>query len=161
VFTEWRDKQWHLVKARVGSAERMTLRSDGTSNASPVWSPKDDWITWESEQGLMVVATDGSVARPIYDGQFIVHTWSPNGKEILGIEDTEERRLVLRLVADIGASPPVNNPVKGLAVHPDGRRVATSISQLRGDLWIMSGLRRRGWLERLRWAFRPAPIETP
>jgi Tol biopolymer transport system component len=171
VFSEWRDKQWHLVKVRVGSSDRETLRSDGVSNASPVWSPWDDWITWESDKGLMIVSPDGTEARSIYAGQFLVHTWSNDGKEIFGVEDTAERRLVLRavavpggsarLVADLGPSPPVNNPVKGLSLHPDGRRVATSISRLRGDIWILSGLRRRGWLERLRWAFRPAPSETP
>jgi hypothetical protein len=118
----------------------------------------------------MIVAADGSEARHVYDGQFLAHTWSHDSKEILGIEETGERRLVLRavpiagaparLVADLGPSPPVNNPIKGLSLHPDGRRVATSISHLQGDVWVLSGLRRRGWIERLRWAFR-APIETP
>ena len=66
-----------------------------------------------------------------------------------------------RLLADLGPSLPVNNPVKGLTIDPAGRRAATSIARLRGDIWLMSGLTRRGWLERLRWAFSRSPIKTP
>ena len=171
VFGEWTDRRWHLVRVRVGSQERISLRSDGVSNATPVWSPKDDWITWESDEGLLVVSSDGRKERRVHSGQFLTHTWSRDGLEIIGIAENDDKRLELkavsiatgqaRVLADLGPSLPVNNPVKGLSVDPSGRRVATSIARLRGDIWLMSGLKRRGWLERLRWAFSRAPIETP
>jgi len=147
------------------------LRSDGVSNATPVWSSKDDWITWESDEGLLVVSSDGRRERLVHSGQFLAHTWSLDGQEIIGIEENDDKRLELRavsiatgqarLLADLGPSLPVNNPVKGLTIDPAGRRAATSIARLRGDIWLMSGLKRRGWFERLRWAFSRAPIETP
>ena len=155
VFGEWTNQQWHLVKVRVGSQLRNSLRTDGVSNATPVWSPKGDWITWETDKGLLIVSTDGRQERLVHTGQFLVHAWSRDGAEILGIEENIDRRLelravpiatgTLRLIADLGPSLPVNNPVKGLTVHPSGTRVATSIARLRGDVWLMSGLRRRGW----------------
>jgi len=171
VFGEWTDRAWHLVRVRVGSQERISLRSDGVSNATPVWSSKDDWITWESDEGLLVVSSDGRRERLVHSGQFLAHTWSLDGQEIIGIEENDDKRLELRavsiatgqarLLADLGPSLPVNNPVKGLTIDPAGRRAATSIARLRGDIWLMSGLKRRGWFERLRWAFSRAPIETP
>jgi hypothetical protein len=46
----------------------------------------------------------------------------------------------VREIASLGPSPPVNNPVRGISVSPDGRTVLTSIVRLNGDLWLLEGL---------------------
>jgi Tol biopolymer transport system component len=170
VFSEWKDRQWMLVKVSVGTQERVVLRQDGVPNATPVWSPvrgPNAWITWESQDGLVLVSPDGTRQRPLYSGQFLVHTWSGDGNQVIGIEETEELRLELvsvpvatgerRLVRDLGPSPPANNQVKGLSLSSDGRSLATSMVRLRGDVWILSGLHRRSWFERLQHLFRQNP----
>lgn len=174
-YAEWRNDNWELVKVRLGTAEdRQVLRSDGVANATPRWSPKGDWITWETEQGFMLVSPDGKQERslspegpgdqpflnaPSSDDPWLVHTWSPDGSAVIGIKETSKRRLSLvshaltgkvRVLADLGSSPPVNNPVRGISVSPDGRTVMTSIVRLRGDLWLLEGLQWDGAPHRTR-----------
>jgi hypothetical protein len=64
--------------------------------------------------------------------------------------DVDVRSGSRRKLADLGVPPPVNNPVKGISVSPDGRSVAISTVRLRGDLWLLDGLRLKrglwGWL---------------
>jgi Tol biopolymer transport system component len=164
-YTEWREREWMLSKVRVGSGEGpVVLRTDGVPNATPHWSPTNDWITWETEQGFVLVSPDGTEERVLSDDQWLVHTWSRDGSEIFGIRETEDLRLSLvsvdartrkaRVVADLGPSPPVNNPVKGFSLSADGPTIATSIVRLRGDLWLLNDLRwRESFLRRL-WPFR-------
>ena len=150
-YTEWTDRQWKLAKVRVGSGEApVVLRTDGVPNATPSWSPNDDWITWETEHGFVLVSPDGKQQRTLSDDHWFVHTWSKDGSRIFGIRETEQLRLSLvaldahtgkeRILADLGPSPPVNNPVKGLSVSADGL-VVTSLVHLRGDLWSVGDVR--------------------
>jgi Tol biopolymer transport system component len=165
-YTEWTDRQWRLAKVRVGSGEApIVLRADGIPNASPSWSPNNDWITWETDQGFVLVSPDGNRQRLLSDDHWLAHTWSRDGSRIYGIRETE--RLRLRLVAlspdtgrvaeiaDLGPSPPVNNPVKGLSVGIDGRSIVTSLVHLRGGLWTLGGLRWRDRSPGLLRFFRP------
>jgi hypothetical protein len=127
-------------------------------NATPHWSPKNDWITWETEQGFVLVSPDGKLERILSDDQWLVHTWSPAGLEVFGIRETDSLRLSLaavdartgkpRVLADLGPSPPVNNRVKGLSMGADGQTIVTSIVRLRGDLWLLDGVQ---WRDRSPW----------
>jgi serine/threonine protein kinase/Tol biopolymer transport system component len=150
-YTEWTDRHWKLAKVRVGSGEApVVLRTDGVPNATPSWSPNDEWITWETEHGFVLVSPDGKQQRVLSDDHWFVHTWSKDGSRIFGIRETEQLRLSLvaldahtgnqRILADLGPSPPVNNPVKGLSVSADGR-IVTSLVHLRGDLWLVGDVR--------------------
>ena len=142
------------------------LRTDGITNAAPSWSPRNDWITWETDRGFELVSPDGKNERQLSDDQWLAHAWSRDGSEILGIRETEQLRLSLvavhaatgqtRTIADLGPSPPVNNPVRGLAVNPSTRTIATSIVRLRGDIWLLDHLQ---WRERAaRWRL---PFASP
>jgi Tol biopolymer transport system component len=166
-FAQWKDREWELAKVRVGSGEGpVVLRRDGVANATPHWSPVDDWITWETRNGVVLVSADGRGERDLSPQQWLAHTWSNDGSEILAIRETEELRLSLiavsvkgrkeRAIADLGPSFAVNNPVKGLTLMPGGRTVATSIIRPRGDLWIADGIRWRSPLSRALF-----PIKTP
>jgi Tol biopolymer transport system component len=165
-YTEWTDRRWALAKVRVGSGDApIVLRTDGTPNASPSWSPNDDWITWETDDGFVLVSPDGKRQRVLSDDHWLAHRWSSDGSRIYGIRETERLRLSLvalepgtghaRAIADLGPSPPVNNPVKGLSIGEGGRTIVTSLVRLRGGLWTLGNLRWRdnspGWLR----FFRP------
>ena len=160
VFAEWSNDRWELVKVRAATSQASTpLRTDGVSSAAPRWSPVSDWITWETTKELLLVSADGKSERRLEqdlwpDEPWLAHTWSNDGREIIGIKETLERRLHLvsvpvekrfgqaRNLADLGPSPAVNNPVRGLSLSPDGKSVITSIARLRGDLWLVNGLDR-------------------
>lgn len=150
-FAHWTGRQWELAKVRVGSGgQPIVLVSNGVPNATPHWSPRDDWITWETEQGFVLVAPDGKEERLLSEDQWLAHTWSRDGLEVFGIRETDDLRLSLvgvdvrtrrhRVIADLGPSPPFNNPVKGLSVNYEDRTLVTSIIRSRGDLWMLEGL---------------------
>jgi len=153
-FTQWTDRRWMLAKVRVGSGEApVVLRTDGVPNATPAWSPTNDWITWETDQGFVLVSPDGKQERALSDDHWLAHTWSKDASRIFGIRETELLRLSLvaldtrtgnaRVVGDLGPSPAVNNPVKGLSLSADGRTLLTSLVHLRGGLWTLGDVRWR------------------
>jgi Tol biopolymer transport system component len=163
-YAQWKDRQWDLAKVRVGTGEGPeVLRTDGVANATPRWSPRNDWITWETDGGFVLVSPDGKQQRDLSTDQWLAHTWTKDGSAIVGIKETDDLRLVLmtldirtskeRVVADLGPSPPFNNPVKGLSLTPDGRAVATSMLRPRGDLWLLDGIR---WRSRFWWWLPPS-----
>ena len=170
-FSEYRAGTWMLVKVRVGTDERVELRTNGVANANTRWSPRDDWITWETAEGFLLVSPDGKKERRLYDGQFLVHAWSRHRPEVIGIEETEGLRLSLialdtetgkaRTLRDLGPSPPVNHQVRGLSLSLDGRTLATSTVHLRGDLWLLQNLGWQEWSSRWRRAFWKSPMEIP
>jgi serine/threonine protein kinase/Tol biopolymer transport system component len=158
-YTDWTERRWRLAKVRVGDDRPVILRSDGIANATPEWSPTGEWITWETDQGFVLVSPDGSGERVLSDEHWLAHTWARDGDRVFGIRETEDRRLSLvsldadsgrvHLIADLGPSPPVNNPVKGLNASADGRRFVTSMVRLRGDLWTLGNV---SWREPSFWA---------
>jgi len=159
-YAEWKSRQWVLAKVRVGSgSEPVVLRKDGVPDATPHWSPADDWITWETEKGLLLVSPDGNNERILQNeqsGRWLFHEWASRGTRLVGIKETDDLQLILveadpksgrqTLLAHLGPSPPANNPVKGFSLSPDGRTAVVATVRLRGDLWVMDGLklRRRG-----------------
>jgi serine/threonine protein kinase len=161
-FAEWSAGLWRLVKVRVGSETRVELRADGVPNATPQWSPLGEWITWETADGFMLVSPDGTRQQLLSDDRWHAHAWARDGSEVYGIRETEDLHLSLvavsartagrtRVLADLGPSPPANNPVKGLSVSRDGRTLVTSLLRLRGDLWVLTGLqwKTKTWWEAL------------
>jgi Tol biopolymer transport system component/tRNA A-37 threonylcarbamoyl transferase component Bud32 len=164
-FAEWTGSEWKLVKVRVaGANEAVTLRTDGVASAAPRWSPDGEWITWQDAEGLLIVAaSDGRRQKRVSGDGWLAHAWSFDGKEIYAIRETDDLHLALvavdvatgreKILSDLGASPPVNNQVKGLSLGPDGRTLVTGIARMRGDIWLLQGIRApKTWLQRLRLA---------
>jgi len=159
-YPEWKNDRWNLVRIRVdgdGKDEPVTIRTDGVANAMPRWSPTGEWITWETERGFMLVSPDNTRERPLSDDTniwsdtpWLVHAWSHDGQQIYGIKRSDDKRLKLvalhwstgrsRELKDLGVSPVMNNPVRGFSVSADGRTFITSIAQMPGDLWLLTGL---------------------
>src|SRR6185503_6551550 len=87
--------EWRLAKVRVGDDRPIPLRSDGIANATPAWSPRGDWITWETTRGFLLVSADGSRERVLSDEHWFAHAWSHDGSRIFGVRETEDLRLSL------------------------------------------------------------------
>ena len=159
-FPMWKDNAWRLVKARVGSPELepTIVRSNGTANAMPKWSPDARWISWEDNDGFLVLSPEtGQELRfeqdekkPWSSSWWLAHAWTPDSTRILGIQRTSDRELVLaeaniatrrvRHLMTLQGSVPVNNPVKGFDVSPDGRRAVTAIAKMSGHVWLIENL---------------------
>jgi Tol biopolymer transport system component len=157
-YTEWKSQQAVLAKVRVGSGTApVVLRTDGVPEAAPHWSPADNWITWETDKGLKLVSPDGVTERTVQadrpGDRWLFHEWSSHGSRLVGIKETDDLQLVIvevdpanggqRILSHLGASPPANSPVKGFSLSPDGRTAVVATVRLRGDLWIMEGLKLR------------------
>src|SRR5262249_19588062 len=121
-YSEWTDRQWTLAKVRAGTSDTpLVLRSDGVPNAAPSWSPNDEWSTGETAQGFVLVRPEGKRQRVLSEDHWLAHTWSKDGSRIFGIRETDRLRLSLvaidvgtgiaRVLADLGPSAAVNNPV--------------------------------------------------
>ena len=105
------------------------------------------------------MSPDGRNERQLSKEQWLVHTWSRDGSEIIGIKETDDLRLSVigvtvkttkeTVLADLGRSFAFNNPVKGLTLMDGGRTLATSIIRPRGDLWLAEGIERRSRLARV------------
>jgi Tol biopolymer transport system component len=68
------------------ASDGMTLaRLPGGGLGPPVWSPVDERIAYAGEGGIVVVRPDGSAPSVVGVGYDI--TWSPDGKQILYIQD--------------------------------------------------------------------------
>ena len=157
-YTEWKSQHAVLAKVRLGSGtEPEVLRTDGVPEAAPHWSPANDWITWETDKGLVLVSPDGATQRVVQADQpgdrWLFHEWTARGSRLVGIKETDDLQLIIvevdpakgrqKVLARLGASPPANNPVKGFSVSPDGRTAVVATVHLRGDLWVMDGLKLR------------------
>jgi Tol biopolymer transport system component len=157
-YTDWKSQQAVLAKVRVGSGTApVVLRTDGVPEAAPHWSPAGDWITWETDKGLMLVSPDANTERMVQPDRpgdrWLFHEWSSHGSRLVGIKETDDLQLVIvevdptsgrqRILSQLGASVPANNPVKGFSLSPDGRTAVVATVRLRGDLWIMEGLKLR------------------
>src|SRR5262249_34986359 len=132
------------------------LRTDGVPGAAPHWSPAGDWITWETEKGLILVSADGKserVIQPDRTDRWLLHEWAAQGARLVGIKETDDLQLILvevdptnghqKVLARLGPSPPANNPVKGFTLSADERTAVIATVRLRGDLWVMDGLKLR------------------
>jgi len=157
-YTEWKSQHAVLAKVRVGSGtEPVVLRTDGVPEAAPHWSPADDWITWETEKGLMLVSPDGTTQHIVQSDQpgdrWLFHEWTAHGSRLVGIKETADLQLIIvevdpangrqRILSRLGTSPAANNPVKGFSFNPDARTAVVATVRLRGDLWIIDGLKLR------------------
>jgi hypothetical protein len=102
---------------------RSCFETTAVPNATPSWSPTNEWITWETADGFVLVSPDGKQQRLLSDDHWFAHTWSRDGSQIFGIRETEQLRLSLvsidartgaeRVLCDLGPSPPSTIPSRG------------------------------------------------
>lgn len=139
-----------LVKVRPGGDDvTMILRDKLLVNTEVSWSPRGDVILCETVDGMTFVSPDGREQRVISEETWLAHEWSRDGSRIYAIKVGELLELVLvsvdpsngseEFIRDLGPSSPMNRPLMGLTLSPDGKSLATSIVNLRGDLWLLEG----------------------
>lgn len=150
-----------LRKTRLGAGSQAVALKEGIVYPSaPQWSPRGDWITVETQDGFAITSPDGTTTRVLLEESVVAHTWSGDGSAIYMIRLSDDLHLLLSVIdittgeqrelADLGLSPPVIDPVAGLALAADGKILLMGLRRVEGDLWLLEGFPRpRGILQNL------------
>ena len=139
-----------LFKARVGAGNASPVRlATGVELFSrPQWSPDGRWILVQTEEGLTLVAADGSQARTVSDTFWLSYGWTGDGTRIYGLQPTDDQQHFMLVALDLrsgrervvnanlGLIPHANQPIRGFARVRD-RAFVTSIARVRSDIWLL------------------------
>jgi len=141
-----------LVKIAVGGSEPAVPLgfAHGCENP-PQWSPDGQWIACSIDNSVGLVSPDGKTRRTI--GQRSANiAWSRDGKQIYALGKVEGGKWRLGAI-DVATGtekaiyeyPPevrfatAFNPSFPMSLSPDGQRIATTIMNVRSDIWLLEG----------------------
>ena len=143
--------------AKVGSSEPPARIVDQGWGVAAAWSPDGKWITVPMQEGLGLVSPDGKqsrlLSRHFRRSRNSAATWSRDGASLFltWLDDRHRQTLwslnptsgVEREIASYDLDT-VFDTVVGtnlkLSLSPDGRSLATSVSRVTGELFLMTGL---------------------
>ncbi len=136
-----------------GPAVRLRDDANSTGGAACVRWGRSGQILYPSKKGLAVTDEAGTSARVVGGEELLVWDWSPDGALIYAIREGSGRRMDLiaidaksgavRVVADLGRKPvtpePIGyrDPIRSLAVSPDGKRAVYAYLQPDSQIWMM------------------------
>ena len=100
-----------------------------------------------------MVSPAAGAPRTIYRGA-VTFTFARDGSAIYVVRRGRERKWELVPISVPGGvegrPAPLNLPAETMVsdarLHPDGKRFVFSVGKWRRDIWILEGLKRRGWL---------------
>ena len=128
--------------------------SDGCENA-PQWSPDGAWIACGTDKGVVLVSPDGKQRRTVGNRKAFI-TWSRDGKEIYALGRVEGGKWRFGAIdARSGTEHAIHeygpeirfassyNPSFPMSLSPDGTSIATTVANVRSDIWLMEGFFRR------------------
>ena len=154
-----------LVKAQAGGRSNpvplLSTAKIPQFIARPQWSPDGEWILCETDQGLMMIAADGSErTRVVADPGWFVYAWGADARTIYGLRPTEDMHHIKLVILDVhtGAERAINEnlgtiqqtlqPIRGFSRLKNGGFV-TSLPNVRSDIYLLEELRLpRKWWER-------------
>jgi hypothetical protein len=159
--------QWKVVKVKpVAGATPVTLAAsnpDTTQFGGADWSPAGSWILYQSAKGMALVSPDGTVSRELNPHKFLAYAFSKDGRQVFGIfRNTTGAGADWQLYSvDVATGaekilapldlPASTNAIAGFSLHPDGKRLLTSIGKWPYDIWMLEGFQTpsRNWFARL------------
>ncbi|NJL92702.1 MAG: hypothetical protein HC915_02700 [Anaerolineae bacterium] len=108
VFQSYRGGNWDIYRLRVADGHTERLTDHPADEASPAWSPNEDWIAFMS----------------LRDGDWDVYRMRPDGSEVMNLSDAEANVFSPRWSPD-GAWIGVyynSRSIKKVThiIHPDG-----------------------------------------
>jgi len=146
--------QLALLKARVGGRAEPTMLLKGGIPpfvTRPQWSPDGEWVLCETNEGLAIVAADGSSrSRLISDSGWLTYAWSNDGRQIYGLRPTEDDHHFMLVALDartgiqrvinpnLGAIQQALQPIRGFGRLKD-RGFVTSLPHVRSDIYLIEG----------------------
>jgi Tol biopolymer transport system component len=152
-----------VARVRPGSPASVEVLAtypafDPTLSLRPLaWSPTGEWIlATAGQRGLILMTPDFATERALTPRVFAPRAvgFSKDGREVLGIfRDTSGEGAEWQLwsvevasgqetrLADLDL-PEATDDLRGLSLHPDGTRFATSIAIWPYDIWMLEGFDR-------------------
>jgi TolB protein len=141
-----------LEKAQVGSraAPATLLKGIPAFVARPQWSPDGRWILCETQEGLTIVAADGTGSRQISDPGWFTYAWDRDGRRIYGLRATDDQHHFMLVSIDtrdgahtvvnanLGSVPQAVQPIRGFSRLRDGGFL-TSIAKVKSDIYLIEG----------------------
>jgi eukaryotic-like serine/threonine-protein kinase len=150
---------WALVKVPSGGGGRPVVIRERCLPSHPKWNRHNShWIACVTPEGLTLVSEDGKESRPLSRERWLVYGWGGGGNTLYGVKQVDPRRRVIASL-DIGTGVektlgelplPLAAEVRGFSLSPDGKSFATSASHPSGDIWVLEGFSRSGWLPWMR-----------
>ena len=147
-----------VMRVRVGSGEKPSLVQMGKL-IRPVWSPAGQWLVGQGTSGgLHLVLSNGQQSRQLSSDPWLSYTWAKDGQSVIGIRVNAQRQAELvmqpvqkkssaRVLSVLGiVSPsllpgsPTLEQYSPLSLNAAGNAVMTARSNLRSDIWLLSGL---------------------
>jgi Tol biopolymer transport system component len=145
-----RTGSWQVLKSRVGGGGDPVVVQDNVALfARPQWSPDGRWIACRTNDGLTLASPDGKGSRVISTDEWIVYSWSADGRDLFGLKPTDRGHFMLASIdvasgaervhtADLGPIPLANQPIRGFSLVPN-QGFVTSIARVRSDIWLLEG----------------------
>ena len=145
-----------LLKVAVGdSGPPVSLGfSSGCENPAQ-WSPDGEWIACATGDGVVLVTPDGKDRRTVGHRRVFI-SWSRDGREIYALGRIEGGKWRFgainvksgaeRTIYEYGPETQfatAYNPAFPMSLAPDGSSLATSIVNVRSDIWILEGFNRK------------------
>ncbi len=151
-----------LIKARVGTTDRVELMQGAVAFSRPAWSPDGQWIAVQNDDGLVRVRAGGGKPELITAAPIFSVTWRPDGRLVALTESETPGHFAMieidaengdsRLLnADLGSIPIANQPIRGFSFLT-GQGFLTSLASARSDIWLLEGFAppRLGWFDWIR-----------
>jgi Tol biopolymer transport system component len=142
-------KEHELVKMRVGGSESPVTLEKHSLYFQPQWSPDGSSILFQTAEGEIIAATDGSERKVISKEIWFTGGWARDSSLLYGIRQDANRRMIVvsldpktgteKSISQLGTTPmqTTDSPFAGFSMAPDGKSFATSIHRTESDLWIL------------------------
>ena len=151
-FVQATEGRWDLVKARPGDRPQKIGDSVVVPYSRPQWSPDREAIAFQSPEGLRLIKPDGTDSRLISNEDWLTFAWNPTDNQLYGLRRSDDRvhfslaalnpvtRTLRPIGHDLGLLPIAYQPIRGFTWT--GHDFATSIAQVKSDIWILDGFGR-------------------
>ncbi len=154
------DGKWIAYRANVGAKRNLEKVSSG--GGKPVliwesrtvngcsWSPKGDLLAFSDDDGVYFVTPGGAGHRLASKMTPVSFGFSGDGAKLLmialenaqwGLWSVDVKSAARKLERTLPF--PASATIRGFSLHPDGKRIATSVRIPRDDIWLLDGFRQR------------------
>jgi eukaryotic-like serine/threonine-protein kinase len=150
VFVERVGSDFRLLRVPSGGGTPFTISGNADRNFIDVrWSPNGRWIACSTLFEVRLISPEGKdehqLADDVASGDF-----SRNGKTYYVIRrDDSHHWTLVPIDMETGREGPATMlPLAGgvyaggLSIHPDGKRIAVHVNELKYDLWMIEGFPR-------------------
>ena len=155
------DGAWIAYRANVGDERiiekvpsgggRPLLVTKVRSALNVLWSPTGEWLGYEDGDGVYIVSANGGQPRRLLDQRSGSIAFNRDGSKLFVVLRESTKWQLWSVAISTGErrreralEVPASAMVQGLALHPDGNRLTTSIVTAREDIWILGEFVRPG-----------------